>query len=465
MKGTYRFLFFFTLPVMDFVIITCAGLLSYGLYRILGIGQNAVYPFQNVFHACLITGLVSVSILFLMGTYKKESGLLNVQEIKNTIKGITISFLIFSAAMVLLRYQIPRYVLVFSYLLSITLLVAEKTALYHILPLSKNIQGLNKRILIYGAGDLGLNLFRSIANSPKLGIFPVGFIDDNPDLKGKFFQSNGFANASMDISVLGTGQEINRLIDTQHIDEVCVAISNIDNTTLIQILDRLKSQKIRASFVPNLYEAFVHKVTIDKVGQIPIVREADDYTSKIRTITKKAMDILLSLSLLAILSPVFTMIAVFIKKESNDPVFFTHNRVGLNGTLFKIIKFRTMKTGTAPYEINPVDIDDSRITRVGRFLRKTSLDELPQLINVLRGDMSLVGPRPEMPFIVDTYTDLHRERLTVKPGITGLWQLSGDRVKPIHENMDYDLYYIKNSSFFLDVAILIETVLFAFRGV
>ena len=204
MKRTYRFLFFFTMPVMDFILLTCAGLLSYGLYRILGIGQKAAYPFQSVFQACLVAGLVSVSILFLMGAYKKESGLLNVQEIKNTIKGVTISFLLVSAAMVLLKYQVPRYVLVFSYVLSITLLVAEKTALYHLLPLSKNMHGLNRRILIYGAGELGLTLFRSIAASPKLGIFPVGFIDDNPELKGSAFRSSGFANTSMDISVLGT---------------------------------------------------------------------------------------------------------------------------------------------------------------------------------------------------------------------------------------------------------------------
>ena len=183
------------MPVMDFVLITCAGLFSYGLYRFLGIGQNAVYPFQNVFQTCLAAGLISVSILFFMGAYKRESGLLNVQEIKNTVKGMTISFLLFLSAMVLLKYQIPRYVLVFSYVLSITLLVAEKTALYHIFPLSKNIHGLNKRILIYGAGELGLTLFRTIANSPKLGIFPVGFIDDDPELQGELFRSNGFARS------------------------------------------------------------------------------------------------------------------------------------------------------------------------------------------------------------------------------------------------------------------------------
>ncbi len=117
------------------------------------------------------------------------------------------------------------------------------------------------------------------------------------------------------------------------------------------------------------------------------------------------------------------------------------------------------------YEVNPLNQNDNRITRVGKWLRKTSLDELPQLVNVLIGTMSLVGPRPEMPFIVETYNKLQRERLRVKPGITGLWQVSADRSIAIHENMDYDLYYVHEQSFILDIVILIQTAIFAFRGI
>ena len=157
--------------------------------------------------------------------------------------------------------------------------------------------------------------------------------------------------------------------------------------------------------------------------------------------------------------------ALLIKRDSEGPVFFKQKRVGVNGKQFYIYKFRTMTVESDPYAINPLDINDSRITRVGRFLRKTSVDELPQIINVLKGEMSFVGPRPEMPFIVDAYEEVHRERLKVMPGITGLWQLSGDRKRAIHENMDYDLYYIRNMSFFLDLAILLETFIFAFRGI
>jgi lipopolysaccharide/colanic/teichoic acid biosynthesis glycosyltransferase len=124
-----------------------------------------------------------------------------------------------------------------------------------------------------------------------------------------------------------------------------------------------------------------------------------------------------------------------------------------------------MHVGTNAYEYSPADVTDPRITRVGRFLRRSSLDELPQLLNVVRGEMSLVGPRPEMPFIVEQYEPVHRQRLVVKPGITGLWQLSADRAYRIHENLEYDLYYIRHRNFFMDVAVLLHTLVFAARGV
>jgi lipopolysaccharide/colanic/teichoic acid biosynthesis glycosyltransferase len=139
--------------------------------------------------------------------------------------------------------------------------------------------------------------------------------------------------------------------------------------------------------------------------------------------------------------------------------------VGKDGKLFNLYKFRTMRTDSPKYDFSPTVSDDPRITRIGRFLRRTSFDELPQLINVIKGDMSLVGPRPEMPFIVEQYKAAHRQRLRVRPGITGLWQLSADRAFQIHENIQYDLYYIRHRSFFMDFAILLHTAIFAMHGV
>ncbi|HNM45706.1 MAG TPA: sugar transferase, partial [Candidatus Sumerlaeota bacterium] len=146
------------------------------------------------------------------------------------------------------------------------------------------------------------------------------------------------------------------------------------------------------------------------------------------------------------------------------PVFFAQDRVGRNGRRFRIWKYRTMLTSAPTYAVAPTEEMDPRITRFGRWLRKTSLDELSQLLNVLRGDMSIVGPRPEMPFIVDQYEPWQRRRLDVKPGLTGLWQVIGRKNLPLHLNMQYDLYYIKNQSILLDIEILLRTIPAVLKG-
>ncbi len=154
-----------------------------------------------------------------------------------------------------------------------------------------------------------------------------------------------------------------------------------------------------------------------------------------------------------------------VRLTSAGPAIFKQQRVGRDGELFSMYKFRSMYADSSRYACSPTSGDDARITPVGRFLRRTCIDELPQLLNVLRGEMSIVGPRPEMPFIVEQYEEIHWQRLTVKPGITGLWQLSADRQSPIHKNIAYDLYYLRHRNLLMDIAIMLHTVVFAFRGV
>jgi lipopolysaccharide/colanic/teichoic acid biosynthesis glycosyltransferase len=180
---------------------------------------------------------------------------------------------------------------------------------------------------------------------------------------------------------------------------------------------------------------------------------------------KRPFDILASLILLTALSPILLAVVLLVRFGSAGPIIFRQKRVGKDGKLFDLYKFRSMYVDAPKYGFSPKETDDPRITGIGRVLRRTSLDELPQLLNVLKGDMSLVGPRPEMPFIVEKYDAVQRQRLQVTPGITGLWQLSADRAFLIHENIQYDIYYIRHRSFFMDFAILLHTVIFAMRGV
>jgi lipopolysaccharide/colanic/teichoic acid biosynthesis glycosyltransferase len=196
---------------------------------------------------------------------------------------------------------------------------------------------------------------------------------------------------------------------------------------------------------------------------------------------KRVFDVLFSALVLLLLSPLFLFVAILVKLDSEGPVIFKQQRIGQDrrngnslrssgpdrrrvnqkGKPFTICKFRTMHVNSPKYATTPEEDSDPRLTRVGRILRRTCIDELPQLLNVLNGDMSFVGPRPEMPFIVQTYNSVHCRRLKVKPGLTGLWQLRGSRRVPIHKNLHYDLHYIKRQSLWLDFKIIFQTMVFA----
>lgn len=178
---------------------------------------------------------------------------------------------------------------------------------------------------------------------------------------------------------------------------------------------------------------------------------------------KRFFDFSLCLIGVIIFLPLFLIIIIFIKLDSRGPVIFKQERIGANGKKFIIFKFRSMRVEAEKYMEKPEE-SFVQITRTGKFLRHRGLDELPQIFNVLKGEMSLVGPRPELPFIAEGYSVFQKQRLSVKPGITGLWQISGKTGKPIHHNLEYDLAYLESMSFPLDIKILFKTLIFLLKG-
>ena len=180
-------------------------------------------------------------------------------------------------------------------------------------------------------------------------------------------------------------------------------------------------------------------------------------------ITKRCLDLFLGVALIGLLMPVMLCIAVVVRLDSRGPAIFRQQRIGRYGTSFMIFKFRTMAVESPTFGVKPKSFDDDRVTRVGRFLRRSSLDELPQLLNVIRGEMTLVGPRPEQPFLVEKYAPWQWERLNVLPGITGWWQVNG-RKQPMHEYVEEDLYYVRNQSVMLDFRVLLYTIQAIIRG-
>jgi lipopolysaccharide/colanic/teichoic acid biosynthesis glycosyltransferase len=249
------------------------------------------------------------------------------------------------------------------------------------------------------------------------------------------------------------------------VELVIIALPSIGREKFIRTVDEAFAANARVSFVPSHLLSSDPWVDYQDIDGVLLASFNRPSRRTAYQAWKRVCDLVGSVALLILGMPLFLLLAALVKLDSPGPVLFRQERVGQGGKVFKMFKFRTMHSTAPQYEYSPRESTDPRITKLGRFLRRTSLDEVPQLLNVVQGNMSLVGPRPEMPFIVERYSERHRQRLQVKPGITGLWQLSGDRAFLIHENVEYDLYYIQHRNFFMDLAILLHTSIFAMRGI
>jgi exopolysaccharide biosynthesis polyprenyl glycosylphosphotransferase len=436
---------------------------AYEVYRILGLGKDIVYTRPIVLEASLVFALLFVLLLDREGVYRKGSGMLRISETERTLRVSVQAFLILFPVAIFSAHLISRWVLLFGLLLVPAAVVFEKQLLFSIVRhLHTRGRGVRKAI-IYGAGFTGKRIFSVLLRSRKLGIKPVIFVDDDEKQAGKTIFALSY-HREQSASVV-QGPITADLMKSYGAEMMVVAVPSLEQDKLYAIAAEAKKAGVMLAFVPSqtIYEdAWVNYVDIDG---IMLATVSPPETMYLYDLAKRALDLAVAVTALTILSPLFALLALAVLLDSRGPIIFKQQRVGRNGRLFEIYKFRTMRIDAPTYQFSPTTIGDWRITRVGRFLRKVSLDELPQIFNVIRGDMSLVGPRPEMPFIVETYGARERLRLSVLPGITGLWQLSADRAFLIHENPQYDLYYIRNRGFFMDLAILLHTLAFAIKGV
>ena len=302
---------------------------------------------------------------------------------------------------------------------------------------------------------MGQSLYEQFEKMPQFGYRVIGFIDDYKKNQG----------GSGNINILGTYSDLSKITKKYGVSEIIIAMPSIKSDRIYEIIKKCKRLELNYRFVPNLHDILIQRAQFDEFGGIPLISYKEPKYQFFNRILKTCSDFLIALLIILITWPLSIMIMALIKIDSKGPVIFKQKRVGKNGKEFILYKFRTMHQETPKYAECPKNIEDPRITRVGKFLRKTSLDELPQFLNVLKGEMSVVGPRPEMPFLVQKYKDIHAERQKVKPGITGYWQISPYRSELIHENIDYDFYYIYNQNFILDMIIIFKTLIFAVRGI
>jgi exopolysaccharide biosynthesis polyprenyl glycosylphosphotransferase len=406
------------------------------------------------------------------GLYRPAKSLLNMDEFKGILKSTIVAYFVFFTLVLLLQptgedpennpvvdifnwidlpFQPENFSRVAMHvtftLIAAFMMVSRFAAFKYIQRLHRKGIG-NRNVLIYGAGSCGKILQRKFALVPTLGLNLLGFIEDNPDSEGVTVGMH---------RVLGGFDDLEQVISVNKISEVFVAMPSAQEHRVMEILAKLDSLGVEHHVVPRFFHLMGHRVRIDALDSVPLLTRYERRDNWLNTVAKRVLDIVLSAIFLLIASPVFLISIILIKRESDGPAFFVQERIGRDGRPFRMFKFRTMHmelSGDAPAPDSPYD---ARITRIGRYLRRYSLDELPQFLNVLHGEMSVVGPRPEMPFIVEQYGPMERERLRANPGITGLWQISYARRGAIHENLDYDLFYIENQSVLLDIVIIALT--------
>lgn len=438
--------------------VAAAYLLHYSLY----IGKHLQFPLREAAAAGIGVSLFAVILLQRDGAYRGSGGLLQIRETERAIRIPIQSMLIMLPFSLLLRLDLSGADLLAAFVLVPLLLVVQKHTVHGIVRWLQSGKWNGDRAILYGIGDTDKHILSILSQSDRLGLRPIAVIAENAAPGREWLSEMGYRRRR---SVAVKHEPItSALLNSSRCGTLIVSLPGLSLNQIDAAVDAARQAGSRVVFLSaaELYEQkWTKSIDLDGIFLAPMLEASEPWHY---SIAKRTADLIASSLLLVLLAPLFLLIGLLVRLDSSGSALFSQERVGRNGIPFKIYKFRSMHEGTRKYQRSPTTPSDPRITRIGRLLRRSSLDELPQLMNVFRGDMSLVGPRPEMPFIVHTYTPIQRQRLQVTPGLTGLWQLSADRAFPIHDNIQYDLYYIRNRGFFMDIAIMVHTLFFALRG-
>ncbi|MCC6405716.1 MAG: sugar transferase [Planctomycetes bacterium] len=466
--------------LIDLAVILFACWLAYQTREY--IGWRSPTKLEGQWQLFYLSAAVCLVCFHAFGMYSPIKSLLNIEEFKSIAKATIVAFLVLNVLFFFLRKtdvppegpfwsilvkihrlidiagkpeRFSRFAVVLSFAFILALTLVSRFVSFKIIQMLHRRGIGNRNVLILGTGQTGRRLQKKFMLVPTLGLNLVGFVSDDDNEVGKQISHS---------RVVGKLGDLDHLVRQHKISEVFVAMPESTEERVLEIAEVLDRMGVVYHIVPRFYHLLSHSVRIETVDSIPLITRTDRRPGVLFSAGKRAIDLTVALIVLVIGAPFFLIPALLIKRESPGPVFFLQKRVGRDGKLFQMIKFRTMHahmSGDAP---KPKSGRDPRITNIGRWLRRYSLDELPQFLNVLRGEMSVVGPRPEMPFIVNAYGPLERERLTVKPGLTGLWQISYARGEAIHENLEYDIYYIEHQSILLDVVIIALTAFAVVKG-
>ncbi|MGQ9680937.1 MAG: undecaprenyl-phosphate glucose phosphotransferase [Anaerolineae bacterium] len=414
-----------------------------------------IAPFRAYAGMMLLQVVTLLGSLYINRLYHLSRGASRVDQFYSIVAAVSVGSLIGTAFTSLLWKDLdwPRLMIVYFVLFAIVFLTLGRllTGAWVTALRAKNPD----RVLIVGAGDAGRMIAQRILQAPQLGYQVVGFVDDG---QGR--------QVAAGLPILGPLSSLQQVIRAENVQEVVIALPDAPGAQVLDLIYECERERVLVKVFPDVFQTMAATLTISDLNGLPMLTVRDVALRGWKLSLKRAMDLVGSAVGLVLVSPLLLLIALLIKLDSPGPVFYTQVRMGLDAKPFPMIKFRSMRVG-AENETGPVWArrDDPRRTRLGALLRRTSLDELPQLINVLLGEMSLVGPRPERPVFVEQfrqvvprYMDRHRE----KAGMTGWAQVNGLRGDTsIVERTKYDLYYVENWSLLLDLKILVRQL---FRG-
>jgi Undecaprenyl-phosphate glucose phosphotransferase len=377
------------------------------------------------------------------------------KELTGLAKTLSLTFFILMALLYLLKsFEFSR--LAFFYFLTISFLglISARFVLRKTLRMLRR-KGYNQRqAIIGGTGELGQKILEKIELCPELGIQILGFLSRKAEEVGKRVR---------DIPVIGVYEDVNQILNDSKIDIFFIALSIDEYGSLPKLIRNLRGHLSDIKVLPGACEFITLKGGVDELDGLPIVSLQNSPLYGWNKVFKKTFDLIFGALMLVILSPILLLISILVKATSEGPILYRQDRVGMDGRLYRMLKFRTMKMD-AEKETGPIwaKEGDPRKTRVGAFLRKISLDELPQLFNVLKGEMSLVGPRPERPNFVEEFKNripLYMLRHKIKAGMTGWAQINGWRGNTsLEKRIEHDLYYIQNWSIGFDLRILFMTL-------
>jgi exopolysaccharide biosynthesis polyprenyl glycosylphosphotransferase len=463
----------FSTSFMVFLFITDLILTECALYVASLLRYNLPYgdrvPWEIARVPLQVYGLVILiwAVVFMvLSLYNPNRVFRAIDEFPLVILATTLAAFSLAGILYLTYRDIPRYLFLYFYLIDLALLTTYRALLRAFFRLRRSHHRGMTRVLIIGADSLGREVAQALEKYRYMGLETVGVLAEDSQRQGAML---------MGLPVLGTLDQACHVVKDYNVEEVIIALKHHERNRLVNLVVELQKYPVRVQVVPDFFDLAFPRARVGIFAGIPMIGLREPAIDDFQRFAKRLFDLIVTTTLLLLTWPLLLLIVALIKLDSPGPMIFKQQRMGENGRIFWMYKFRSMVVGAEEhwYEVARLTKDgniihkikdDPRITRVGRWLRRWSLDELPQLFNVLKGDMSLVGPRPEMPWLVERYEPWQRKRFAVPQGMTSWWAISGRSDKPLHLHIEDDLYYIQNYSLLLDLQILWKTIGLVLKG-